>query len=175
MDCDERSEKNKKRDWDMKIKILVMDVDGTLTDGHIYMGAGGEVMKAFSAKDGYGIANILPKIGVVPAIITGRQSAIVANRAAELHIKEVYQGISDKLPLLRELAAKYGADLDEVAYVGDDLNDWDCLQMCGLSACPADAAQEIVENVDFVCTKSGGHGAVREVIDFIAEETKGLI
>ena len=87
----------------MKIKLLVMDVDGTLTDGKIYMGAEGEMMKAFDVKDGYGIAHILPRLGITPVIITGRRSGIVERRCAELGITELYQGVRDKLEKLREL------------------------------------------------------------------------
>ena len=85
----------------MSIKLLVMDVDGTLTDGHIYMGPDGEVMKAFDVKDGYGIAHILPRYGIIPVIITGRRSQIVERRCAELGITELYQGVGDKLERLK--------------------------------------------------------------------------
>ena len=85
----------------MKIKMLVMDVDGTLTDGHIYIGPTGEEMKVFSCKDGLGIKEVLPELGVTPVIITGRNSVITANRAKELRIEALYQGVADKLPLLR--------------------------------------------------------------------------
>ena len=87
----------------MKIKMLVMDVDGTLTDGKIYMGSDGEVFKAFDVKDGYAIAH-LHEVGIIPVIITGRKSKIVENRAKELNIKEVYQGVSDKVEKLKEVA-----------------------------------------------------------------------
>lgn len=153
----------------MKIRMLVMDVDGTLTDGHIYMGPDGETMKAFSCKDGHGIGQMLPMMGIVPVIITGRSSAIVANRARELHIEELYQGVADKLPLLKEIAARYGLSKDEIAYVGDDLNDWDCLKYCGLTACPQDAEEAVKEIVSFVAPRDGGRGAVRDFIEYIAK------
>ena len=89
----------------MKIKLLVMDVDGTLTDGRIYIGAQGEVMKAFDVRDGYAIVHILPQLGITPAIITGRSSAIVEQRAKELKITELYQCVADKLVKLKEVAA----------------------------------------------------------------------
>ena len=95
------------------IKLFVMDVDGTLTDGKIYMGKKGEIMKAFDVKDGYGIAHILPKLGIVPAIITGRKSQIVANRAAELGITEVFQGVSDKPETLKRITEKYKCNTEE--------------------------------------------------------------
>lgn len=149
----------------MNIKLLIMDVDGTLTDGRIYIGAQGEIMKAFDVRDGYAIAHILPRLGIVPAIITGRSSAIVEQRARELSISELYQGVTNKLEKLKEVAMKYDVSAAEIAYIGDDLNDLDCIQFCGWTACPADAAPEILSAVNFVCTHNGGRGAVREYID----------
>ena len=150
----------------MKIKMLVMDVDGTLTDGKIYMGSDGEVFKAFDVKDGHAITH-LHEVGIIPVIITGRKSKIVENRAKELNIKEVYQGVSDKVEKLKEVAKSNGVLLEEVAYIGDDLNDLDCMGICGLSACPNDAIDEVTSNVDFKCNKNGGYGAVREFINYI--------
>lgn len=147
----------------MNIKLLVMDVDGTLTDGRIYVGAHGEVMKAFDVKDGYGIVN-LPKHGITPAIITGRKSEIVSARAQELGIVELHQGVLNKLQQLKMVAEKYGASPDEIAYIGDDLNDLSCIQYCGVSACPANAVPEVRSAVDYVCKYDGGRGAVREFI-----------
>ena len=145
----------------MKIKMLVMDVDGTLTDGCIYMGPDGEAMKAFHAQDGYGIARLLPKEGIVPVIITGRRSRILENRAAELKITHLHQGVAEKLPKLQEIAGELGVSREEIAYIGDDLNDLECMQYCGYSACPADAVPEIVEAACYVCRRSGGRGACR--------------
>ena len=152
-----------------KIKMLVMDVDGTLTDGCIYMGPQGEAMKAFNCQDGYAIAQILPKLGITPVIITGRNSQIVANRAKELKITHLHQGVHDKLPLLQRIARELGASQEEVAYIGDDLNDFDCIRWCGLTGCPADAVKEIREAVDFVAGRKGGRGAVREFVDHIRD------
>lgn len=151
----------------MKIKMLIMDVDGTMTDGKIYMGPQGEAMKAFSCLDGLGIAKLLPEMGVIPVIITGRSSQITANRAKELHIDHVYQGVADKLAVMERLAAQLGIAREEIAYIGDDLNDRICMEACGITACPADAAAEIVEMVDYVCSRCGGNGAVREFIDYL--------
>ena len=123
------------------IKLLIMDVDGTLTNGMIYMSPSGEAMKAFNIKDGYAIAHILPKMGVIPVIITGRKSLIVENRAKELGIAELHQGVADKLAKLKAVAEKYHVTPDEIAYIGDDLNDLDCMKYCGFSACPADAGK----------------------------------
>ena len=151
----------------MKIKMLVMDVDGTMTDGKIYMGPQGEVMKAFSCLDGLGIAKLLPELGITPVIITGRSSQITANRAKELGIGHVYQGVSDKLAVMDRLAGELGITRPQIAYIGDDLNDASCMAVCGLTACPADGAAEIREKVDYVCQRNGGNGAVREFIDYL--------
>jgi len=153
----------------VSIKLFVMDVDGTLTDGHIYVGSDGEVMKAFNVKDGYAIVN-LPKLGIVPVIITGRSSDIVEARARDLKIQECYQGISDKLSKLKEVAEKYGASTQEIAYIGDDVNDLACIRYCGYTACPADALKEVKDSVDYVCATLGGKGAAREFIDRICAE-----
>lgn len=152
-----------------KIKLLVMDVDGTLTDGCIYVSAQGECMKAFNVKDGYGIAQILPKIDITPVIITGRKSEIVNKRAAELNITHCYQGVSDKLTLLKDIAKEMDITPAEIAYIGDDLNDMDCIVFCGISACPADSADAVRQSVDYVCKSVGGRGAVREFIDYLAK------
>lgn len=151
----------------MKVKLFVMDVDGTLTDGHIYFGENGEMMKAFHVRDGFAIAHKLPPAGIVPVIITGRASEIVRRRAADLKIPEVHQGISDKLAKLKEIAAKYDASPEEIAYIGDDVNDLECIRYCGVTACPADAMDEVVAAVTYVCRHDGGRGAVREFADWM--------
>lgn len=151
----------------MKIKMLVMDVDGTLTDGCIYMGAGGEMMKAFNVQDGAGIVFKLPKMGITPVIITGRKSQITQCRAEELGITHLYQGIREKLPQLMTVAAELGIKPEEIACIGDDRNDMACMEWCGFSACPADAVPEVLETADFVCKRQGGRGAVRELIDHL--------
>lgn len=153
----------------MKIKLLVMDVDGTLTDGRIYMGAQGEMMKAFDVRDGYAIAHILPELGIKPVIITGRSSGIVRKRAEELKISVLYQGVSDKLKQLKAIAAQFDTTADEIAYIGDDLNDLSCIEYCGLTACPQDAVEIVKDRVQIVCTHIGGRGAVREFIEYIQE------
>lgn len=154
----------------MKIKMLVMDVDGTLTDGHIYIGAEGEMMKAFHVQDGYAIAHVLPEKGIIPVIITGRNSKIVKSRAAELKISHLHQGITNKLSKLKEVAAALGISAEEIAYIGDDVNDLDCIRYCGLTACPADAVPVVRNSVVYVCERNGGSGAVREFIDkFVGE------
>ncbi|MEH7303101.1 KdsC family phosphatase [Neobacillus drentensis] len=149
-----------------KIKMLVMDVDGTLTDGKIYVGDNGEVFKAFNVKDGYRLINI-EKYNIIPVIITGKRSEILAKRAAELRIEEVHQGIEDKLAVLDGVINRYQLTYENVAYIGDDINDIDCMKVCYLKACPADAISEVLGIVDYVCKSNGGNGAVRELIDLI--------
>lgn len=155
-----------------KIKYIIMDVDGTLTDGKVYMGNHGELMKIFNIKDGYGIHNILPDIGVTPVVITGRKSQIVANRCKELGIEKLSQGILDKTS---ELISSIGGEknLFQVAYIGDDSNDLECMKRVklsgGLVGCPSDASSDILEISDFVSQYSGGNGAVRDFIDYIKD------
>ncbi len=153
------------------IKYLVLDVDGTLTDGCVYMGENGELCKAFNIKDGYGLCHQAIPAGIVPVIITGRTSNIVLNRCKELGINEIHQGISDKLGELNEILAERGESLKDCAYMGDDLNDLHVMKAIkaagGLIGCPADAAAGVIESADFVSSKDGGRGCVREFIEWI--------
>ncbi len=155
----------------MKIKMLVMDVDGTLTDGKIYIGADGEVMKAFNVKDGYAISH-LKNYEVIPVIITGRESEIVKYRAKELGVTELYQGVKDKLSVLKEVAEKYAISSEEIAYIGDDINDLECMKYCGYSGCPQDAILLIKQFVSYTCNYNGGDGAVREFIEVVYSFSK---
>mgnify|MGYP003305250283 CR=1 FL=1 len=156
-----------------KIKILVMDVDGTLTDGKIYMGNAGEVYKVFNIKDGCGIRDILLPTKITPIIITGRNSLIVERRCKELDIHEIYQGVKNKIDVLMELLINKQIKLENVAYIGDDINDLPCMKIIkeagGVIGCPADATKEVIEIADFVSLKDGGDGAVREYIEWILE------
>jgi len=152
-----------------KIKLLVMDVDGTLTDGKIYLSESGEEMKAFSIKDGLGIVK-LAKHGIIPAIITGRKSEVVSRRARELRIEEVYQGVAEKTEILDMLAKKYECTLREIAYIGDDENDLSTINMCGVSACPKDAMESVQQQVSYCCRSIGGNGAVREFIEYLLKQ-----
>ncbi len=153
----------------MRIKMLVMDVDGTLTDGKLYLGESGELMKVFDCHDGYAIAHILPQLGILPVILSGRSSPITAQRAAQLHITHVYQDVADKAETLRRLAAQLGISPQEIACIGDDRNDLPCMRLCGLSACPAQAVPEVRAEADYVCAHRGGDGAVREWIDVLQQ------
>lgn len=149
------------------INYLVMDVDGTLTDGKIYMSSSGELCKAFNVKDGCGIHDLAIPAGIVPMIITGRTSDIVLNRCTELGIKNVYQGITNKAQQLCLVVA----DLSKVAYIGDDINDLPCMRLVkesgGIVGCPADAVDEVKEMADFVSSRNGGEGAVRDFVNWL--------
>lgn len=159
------------------IKILMMDVDGTLTDGKIYIGTHGELFKAFDVRDGYGIREILPRYGIEPVILTARKSKITAFRCQELEIRSLHQGIRDKLAELDIILAEKSADgkkkysLENAAYIGDDMPDLSCIRAVkaggGITGCPADAAEAVKKESDFVCKANGGNGAVREFIDWI--------
>lgn len=153
------------------IRLLAMDVDGTMTDGKIYVGRQGEVMKAFCVKDGYGI-RILREMGIIPAIITARSSEIVENRARELSITEVYQGVQDKVEVLRGLCEKHGISPETMAYVGDDLPDLPAIRYVGHSFCPSDSAAEVRSAAAHVLRSKGGEGVIREVAEFIGKRMK---
>lgn len=149
------------------IKYLVMDVDGTLTDGKIYMSPSGEAMKAFNIKDGCGIHDLLIPSGIIPVIITGRNSEIVLNRCTEIGVTEVYQGITHKTDKLQQVCN----DLGQVAYIGDDINDFDCMKAVkdagGIVGCPRDAVKRVKAVADFVSSYNGGEGAVRDYIEWL--------
>lgn len=149
-----------------------MDVDGSLTDGKIYMGPNGEAMKAFSIKDGYAVNYILKPHGIVPVVLTARNSAIVQNRCNELGIHDVYQGKLDKLAALREIIGEPG--LGSCAYFGDDIIDLQCMipikEARGKIGCPADAVREVKAASDYVCAAKAGEGALREFSEWLVSE-----
>ena len=149
-----------------EIRLFVMDVDGTLTDGTITYGGDGTEWKSFHARDGLGI-KLLPLAGIEPAIVTARESAVVSRRAKELGIRHVIQGAADKRAAVRALGARLGVSADAVAYVGDDLSDLPAMTEAAFSAAPADAAAEVRAIADHVCVAAGGRGAVREAIEHL--------
>lgn len=153
-----------------RLKALIMDIDGTLTDGGIYMGECGEVMKRFDVKDGYGICCILPQLGIIPIVITGRESKIVENRCRELKITELIQKSRDKVVDMKQILDRLEINFDETAYIGDDLNDLACMKLVAVRGCPADAVDVVKEACDFIASRTGGCGAVREFIEWIARE-----
>ncbi len=149
-----------------KIKLLALDVDGVLTDGTINIGSSGEVFKGFNAKDGLGISCAL-RYGVEVAIITGRFSEIIHRRAAELGIKYLYEGVRDKYAALEKLRKELKLEQQEVAYMGDDLNDLPAFKAAGLAFAPADAVAEVAAAAHIVTAACGGRGAVREAAELL--------
>ncbi len=149
-----------------KIKMIVFDIDGTLTDGSIIIDSNGNESKKFSVKDGFAIAQAVLN-GIICVIITGRESEVVKIRASELKITEVYQGIKEKAVKIREVAQKYNIKLEETAYFGDDINDLPAFLIAGFKGTTADGAEELKEKADFITNKSGGNGAGREFVQFI--------
>lgn len=151
-----------------KIKMIIMDVDGTLTDGTLIVLPDGEELKSYHVKDGTGIL-LAQLAGLKTAIITGKVSKSLEKRAKKLKIKEIYQGILDKKKVLCQILAKNKLNADEIAYIGDDLGDLEVIKTVGLAAAVADAHPEIKRQSHFICRASGGKGAVREFIEFILE------
>lgn len=149
-----------------KIKLLAMDVDGTLTDSAMYYSEHGEAMKRFSTRDGMGIT-LLHKNQIQTAIITSENSPIVTSRANKLNVNHVVLGCRDKSAAIEQIAKKCNIDLSEIAYIGDDINDEHIMKIVGFSACPSDASEIITSICDYVCTTKGGHGAVRELAEII--------
>jgi len=147
-----------------QIKLVCCDVDGTLTDGKINIGPQGEIFKSFCVKDGLGIA-LAKDLGVKFAFITGRRSEITEFRARELGIEEVYQGVRNKRDIVEKLKAKYQLDKDEVAYLGDDINDVVVKSAVGLFAVVGDGHPQAKNAADFVLESNGGEGAMRELLD----------
>ena len=161
-----------------KIRVLFMDVDGTLTDGKIYMSDKGELFKAFDVKDGCGIKDILPSLGIEPVIITARESEILSRRAQELNISMCFQNIRDKEEKIHEIMRGFGYSpnkngyYEEAAYIGDDILDIKPMALCALKACPADAVREVTTVCDVILNANGGNGAVREFISLLSREVE---
>jgi 3-deoxy-D-manno-octulosonate 8-phosphate phosphatase (KDO 8-P phosphatase) len=152
-----------------KIRLLVLDVDGTLTDGGIFIDSEGQEFKRFDAHDGHGIKLVIEKTDIEVIILSGRTSGPVAIRAKELGIKTVLEGHFDKLPTLRSFLQERGYLKEQVAIVGDDLADLALKPLASIAFATANAVQEVLEGVDYVTKRVGGHGAVREVCDIILE------
>ena len=150
----------------MSIKLVAFDVDGVLTDGGLIFDENGHEYKVFNAKDGQGIVN-LNNAGIVTAIITARKNGTVEHRAKNLNIKELHQTSKNKIATLNEIMEKYEISFEEIAYMGDDLPDICILEKVALKGCPADAVDEVKKVANFVSSKNGGHGAVREFCDYI--------
>ena len=149
-----------------KIKVVAMDVDGTLTNGKVYYSKNGEELKVFSIRDGMGI-ELLRKAEIIPMIITSEISGIVTARANKLKIEHVIQGSRHKKHDLEEFAKKNNFELDNIAYIGDDVNDIQAMIISGVSACPKNSNEFVLEIVNYVCNENSGNGAVREFIELI--------
>lgn len=148
------------------IRLFATDVDGVLTDAGMYYSESGDEWKKFNTRDGMGI-KLLQRAGLITAIVTQERTRLVARRAEKLAIPELHQGVMDKLSVIRDMAARHGISLDQVAYIGDDVNDIEALKAVGLSASPADGLPQVVRAVKYVCRKKGGEGAVRELAEMI--------
>jgi 3-deoxy-D-manno-octulosonate 8-phosphate phosphatase (KDO 8-P phosphatase) len=154
-----------------KIQLIVLDVDGTMTDGGIYIDSNQIETKKFSIKDGAGIL-LAQSVGIEFMILTGRSSICVEKRAKELSIKYVVQGVHHKAAYLKEFIAVNKVSADSIAYIGDDLNDLPAMRFAGVSACPMDAAEEVLSYCDLILPKKGGDGVVRVFVEMVLKEKK---
>ena len=153
-----------------RIKALLLDVDGVMTDGKLHYSARGEEIKSFDVKDGLGI-QLLLNANILVGIISGRNSDALEKRIKDLGIQHIYMDSSNKKKDLQNFLETTGLQLEEVAYVGDDLPDLTAIMMCGFSACPSDARSEVLDAVDHVSSKRGGDGVVREIAELILRST----
>lgn len=148
------------------VKLLATDVDGVLTDGSVYYDSAGNETKRFHIHDGLGI--VLANLAGIPVVwITGRTSATVERRARELKVAYLAQGVRDKVAALVDVAERFGVTPDQIAYMGDDLNDLPALRWAGLAIAPSDATTEVIQNAFWMTSVPGGAGAVREAIEYI--------
>lgn len=148
------------------IKILILDVDGVMTDGRIIMDDDGRELKNFYVRDGHGL-KVLQRYGIKVALLTGRQSKVVEHRAKDLEIKDVYQKVFNKKEVFEKILIKHKLSAEEAAFIGDDIIDIPVLKNVGFSAAVADAADVVRKSVDYVARNNGGHGAVREICEMI--------
>ncbi len=152
------------------IELLIFDVDGCLTDGQITYSENGDEIKSFNVKDGLAISSWI-RMGRSAAIITGRRSKIVERRAKELGINHLFQGVKDKLEVLESLRASLNIEYNQIAAIGDDLNDYNMLKAVGRSFAPADGSEYIRELCDTVLYNRGGYGAVREMVECVVKDS----
>ena len=168
--------KNDRKKRARAVKMLLMDVDGTLTDGTLFVLPDGEEIKSYNVKDGLGIL-LAHLAGLKTGIITGKNSRALEKRAEKLRIDELHQGILDKKRVFDEILNRHQLARGEVAYIGDDLGDLEVIKSAGLAAAVADAHPEVKKHCHFLCRKRGGRGAVREFIEYIlaAQDKWGLV
>jgi 3-deoxy-D-manno-octulosonate 8-phosphate phosphatase (KDO 8-P phosphatase) len=150
-----------------KIKLLLTDCDGVLTDCGVYYGENGEVLKKFNIRDGMGVERLRKLVNVETGIITGELSPSVKMRAEKLKITELYLGIKDKPAVLKEILQRKNLQADDIAYIGDDTNDVEIMKLVGLAACPADAMIFAKNQAHYICENKGGEGAFREFAELI--------
>jgi len=155
------------------VKLMIFDVDGVLTDGRLYLSDRGEEMKAFNTRDGQGI-KLLRQCGIAVGLITARNSRVVEHRARELGIELLRQGASDKASAFAELLALQHLQANQAGYMGDDLADLPVLTRCGFAASVPSASEDVLTRVHYVARAAGGHGAVREVCEFILRSQDAL-
>lgn len=151
------------------IKLALTDCDGVLTDSTVYYSDNGEVMKRFSVRDGMGVERLRKLFEIQTGIVTGETSPSVVKRAEKLKITELHLGAKNKAALLDEILQRHGLQASQVAFIGDDVNDFDVMQKVGFAACPADAMPQIKTIAHYRCKAIGGHGAFRELAEFIIE------
>lgn len=151
------------------IELILLDVDGTLSDGKIYYNNVGEEIKVFDVKDGLGL-RVWKKLGRKSAIITGRKSPIVEKRAKELEVDEIFMGVENKAEVVSILQEKYSLSQEQIACIGDDCNDLPMFKKSGLKFAPSNAVEEIKERADILLDKNGGDGAVRAMIEYLMRE-----
>jgi len=149
-----------------KVKVLILDVDGVLTDGRIVISDDGQETKCFNVRDGHGL-KMIRRAGVEVMFLTGRKSRVVEHRARELGVERLYQGALDKLAVLQEILNSTGLSRGQVAYMGDDIVDLPVLRRAGFSVTVSDAHEDVLKAVDLVTKNPGGRGAVREVCEII--------
>lgn len=150
-----------------KIKLVITDVDGVLTDTGIYYSPSGEALKRYSIRDGMGVERLRKYADIETIIITGENSGTVKSRAEKLKITQVYLGVKDKESLLEEIKKKNQLETENIAYIGDDSNDYDIMKLVGFTATPADGMNFIKEISDYICEAKGGYGAFREFAELL--------
>lgn len=151
-----------------KINMVITDVDGVLTDGSMYYSENGELLKGFNARDGMGF-ELLRLNNIIPVIITKENSNIVLSRAAKIRVEEVHIGITDKLSKGLEIIKKFDILPQNVAFIGDDINDIALMEIVGFPCCPADAEDQVKTKVKYICEKTGGRGIFRELVNLVIQ------
>ncbi len=157
-----------------KIKIVLTDVDGVLTDGGMYYSKEGDVMKRFHARDGMGVS-LLRKNNIPTIIVTKEKNEIIKKWAEKMKVKKLYDGIQEKEKILEKICKEYSVKPLEVAFIGDDINDLELLKIVGFSAVPQDGHDLVKKNVDYTCKNNGGHTAFREIADLVLIQLKKTV